>query len=205
MKSGIYKITNIVNNKCYIGSAVNLSKRWTRHLHDLRNEKHHSSYLQRAYRKYGEASFKFEILFLCPSDDLIRLEQYHLDNYLPEYNIARIAGSNLGIIRSLEYRIKQSKSQIGKKMSKEAKLKMSAYQTGRKHSKEHVLKCSLKKYKAVVQICKTLNIIINEYSSLKEAVIMTGISHGNISAALANRTRYANGYIWKYKDNIQCQ
>jgi len=48
LKSGIYKITNIANNKCYIGSAVNITARFATHRHQLRNEKHHSKYLQRS-------------------------------------------------------------------------------------------------------------------------------------------------------------
>lgn len=48
IKSGIYKIINVVNNKLYIGSAVNISGRFSTHKNQLKNEKHHSIVLQRA-------------------------------------------------------------------------------------------------------------------------------------------------------------
>ena len=61
-KSGIYQIRNLVNGKVYVGSAVNLQHRRREHRSDLRNGNHHSIKLQRAYNKYGESSFAFEIL-----------------------------------------------------------------------------------------------------------------------------------------------
>lgn len=48
--SGIYRIN--INNKCYIGSAVNIKHRWMRHKTQLTNQTHHSILLQRAYNKY---------------------------------------------------------------------------------------------------------------------------------------------------------
>lgn len=48
---GVYKITNIINNKIYIGSTANkqgFKKRWSYHGCDLKNNKHHSRHLQRA-------------------------------------------------------------------------------------------------------------------------------------------------------------
>ena len=59
MKMGIYKIINIVNNKFYVGSAVNFSRRKTRHFSELRNGKHNNAKLQNAWNKYGESAFLF--------------------------------------------------------------------------------------------------------------------------------------------------
>jgi group I intron endonuclease len=50
---GIYQITNIVNNKFYIGSAVSVKNRWQRHIKALRNNEHYNSRLQNAWNKYG--------------------------------------------------------------------------------------------------------------------------------------------------------
>jgi hypothetical protein len=49
INKGVYKITNIVNNKIYIGSTGSkggFKKRWSYHLQDLRKDKHHSIHLQ---------------------------------------------------------------------------------------------------------------------------------------------------------------
>ena len=62
MKGYIYKIINNVNDKFYVGSTVNIEQRKTRHFKDLKEGKHHSVYLQRAYDKYGETSFSFIII-----------------------------------------------------------------------------------------------------------------------------------------------
>ena len=62
--SGIYKITNNVNGKFYIGSSQNISRRWYDHKRELRIQKHHNKYLQRAWNKYGEENFSFEISML---------------------------------------------------------------------------------------------------------------------------------------------
>lgn len=62
MKMGIYKIINVVNNKFYVGSAVNFSRRKTRHFSELRTGKHNNRYLQAAWNKYGEAAFVFVIV-----------------------------------------------------------------------------------------------------------------------------------------------
>lgn len=62
MAMGIYKIINIVNNRYYIGSAVNLRRRRTRHFSELRNNKHNNKHLQSAWNKYGEQAFIFAVV-----------------------------------------------------------------------------------------------------------------------------------------------
>ena len=91
-ESGIYMILNILNNHKYVGSTNNFKRRLTRHRGELRKDKHHSIYLQRAYNKYGEDKFIIYILERCQpiKDTLIYLEQKYLD-LNPEYNIEKIA------------------------------------------------------------------------------------------------------------------
>jgi group I intron endonuclease len=62
MTMGIYKIINVVNNKFYVGSAVNFSRRKTRHFSELRTNKHNNKHLQSAWNKYGEPAFIFAII-----------------------------------------------------------------------------------------------------------------------------------------------
>lgn len=91
----IYKIKNIVSNKCYIGSSVDGKKRWVGHKRDLKLEKHHNQHLQRAWNKYGSENFSFEILEnVLDKSKLIEREQYYLDVLQPEYNIQKIAGNS---------------------------------------------------------------------------------------------------------------
>ena len=95
-KSGVYQIINTVNNKRYIGSAVDLRKRENEHFAHLRRGAHHSSYLQRAYNKHGRDAFHFEVLMYTPRDHCIIVEQAVLDAVKPEYNLSKRADSRLG-------------------------------------------------------------------------------------------------------------
>lgn len=79
--SGIYKITNKVNNKSYIGSSNNIKRRWKQHINLLNKGEHHSIKLQRAWNKYGQDNFKFEILEECDVEKLLYLEQFYIDKY----------------------------------------------------------------------------------------------------------------------------
>lgn len=85
--SGIYKITNIVNNKIYIGSAINILNRLIRHFWDLRLNTSTCTKLQRAFNKYGEGNFKIDLIETCEIIDLEEREQYYIDTLKPEYNI----------------------------------------------------------------------------------------------------------------------
>lgn len=58
----LYEIRNKINNKRYIGRTNNIKARWNRHRNELRNNKHHCIYLQRAWNKYGEENFEFSII-----------------------------------------------------------------------------------------------------------------------------------------------
>lgn len=95
--SGIYKITNIVNSKYYVGSSKDIHKRFEQHVHNLRLNKHCNQKLQHAWNKYGENNFVFEIIEECEIQKLYEREQYYLDLNNNGYNIGRTAagGDNL--------------------------------------------------------------------------------------------------------------
>lgn len=114
-KIGIYKITNIINNNCYIGSATNLKKRWSGHKRQLKLGKHSCKHLQHAYNKYGEDSFIYSVLLFCEKENLILYEQRAINVYKPEYNILKVAGSSLGHKHSEETKLKMSLSRLGNK------------------------------------------------------------------------------------------
>lgn len=81
---GVYKIINKINGKVYIGSSKDISKRWCRHKADLRRNIHHSLHLQRAWNKYGEENFIFEIIEVLHNIELkdqFAKEQEYIDYY----------------------------------------------------------------------------------------------------------------------------
>lgn len=83
MARGIYKIINAVNNKFYVGSAVNFEKRKTRHIWRLRRGDHVNKHLQSAWNKYGESSFVFVLIQEVPeSEDLLAAENVWLHEHV---------------------------------------------------------------------------------------------------------------------------
>lgn len=136
MKSGIYCIKHIASEKVYIGSAVNIKNRWQNHKAALRNSRHHSKKMQRAWDKYGEKAFVFSVLEIVPDkNNLIEREQYWLNKYQSArcgYNCRPTAGSNLGHKDSDEVRAKKSLVHKGVKKSKEHVAKVAAALRGKK-------------------------------------------------------------------------
>jgi hypothetical protein len=83
--SGIYAIICRVNGKKYYGSSYNCRNRKSQHWWELRRNSHKNAYLQRAWNKYGEASFDFVVVQQVPFEKLLEIE----NQYLPfgDYNI----------------------------------------------------------------------------------------------------------------------
>jgi group I intron endonuclease len=150
MNTGIYRIVNILNGKYYIGSTSRgFRQRWWCHKGDLNKGIHRNSHLQSAWNKYGKENFLFEILMRCPPEQCISLEQRYLDtmDWSQSYNIAKVAGSGLGVKLSPEVRRRMSEARIGKKTgprSPEACLNISLGHIGLKRSPEVCLAMSLK-------------------------------------------------------------
>lgn len=130
--TGIYQIFNTVNNKRYIGSALNIEKRWRLHKFHLKIGKHHSNILQKAWNKYGDEKFKFIVLVTCPKEELIIKEQSFMNLLKPEYNICKVAYSWAGNKHSDESKLKMSLATKGKPKSEEHKAKISKLLTGNK-------------------------------------------------------------------------
>lgn len=129
-KTGIYKIVNLITEKVYVGSAVDIDKRWYNHKRLLSNNKNKLPKLQNSVNKHGIDNFIFEIVEECTKDILIEREQYwidYFDSYKNGYNSRPIANSNLGTVFSKEHREKISNSHKGKIVSEESKKKMSVY------------------------------------------------------------------------------
>jgi len=141
---GIYRIIYLRNGDEYIGSAMNLYRRWELHKSQLRMGRHHSKYMQRVFDKYGLDAFEFEIIEHLPippgwtnlqaKDRLIPIEQEWLDERQPAMNGSKVAGSLLGYKHSEETRRKISESQKGRKHTPETRAKMSESAKGHKRT-----------------------------------------------------------------------
>jgi len=132
MVSAIYAIVNNVTRDMYVGSAIAVNRRWSRHSHDLRKNVHACKHLQNAFNKYGTSTFDWEIVeFVDDKKDLIVKEQFWINFFKPAYNKRKIADSCLGLKRSDEAKEKMRLAQTGRTQSAETIAKRSAALKGR--------------------------------------------------------------------------
>lgn len=133
-RSCIYKITNVINGKIYIGSSIDVEIRKKKHYYKLINNKHNNSHLQSSWNKYGESNFKFEIIEEVKDKDiLLEREQYWLDktkcyNRTIGFNVCKTAGNTFGFKHSEKTKKYLSKIKKGKLKGKDSP------HWGKKHS-----------------------------------------------------------------------
>ncbi|MGF9774798.1 GIY-YIG nuclease family protein [Priestia aryabhattai] len=77
----IYVITNKINGKKYIGQAKDYRKRRREHRNDLKGKRHHNKHLQRAWDKYGENSFTFEVIAVVRCSMLDDAEIHYIAHF----------------------------------------------------------------------------------------------------------------------------
>jgi group I intron endonuclease len=118
MDCGIYKITNTINNKVYVGSSINLKEREYKHFWMLKKGLHDNHYLQNSFDKYGKENFIFEIIDFCEPKELISRENelikfYEANNLNKGYNLALVNEFRRNIYND-EVKIKLSKYNLNK-------------------------------------------------------------------------------------------
>lgn len=79
----IYKITNNINNKIYIGMTVKtIEERWIEHLRDSKRENIQNRPLYKAINKYGSENFKVEELEeVLDENQLFEKEKYWIEYF----------------------------------------------------------------------------------------------------------------------------
>ena len=174
-RSGVYLLRNLNNEKIYIGSSIDLRRRFKEYFnvnHLLRN-KHLA--ICAALAKYGYSQFSVEILEYCDPSDILKREQYYLDLLKPQYNILKIAGSFVGF-----------------KHSTETKNKLAAIFKGNKNSQNHP--------KAVpVQVLDLETGETTKYTSARKAAEAFNMSDSTVRRKLKDNTSkpYKNRYVFQ--------
>ena len=126
---GIYSITNIINNKKYIGQSVDIKCRIRNHKYELRHNKHSNDHLQKSFNKYGEDCFVFETICECEESELDELERYYITYYNcmnSDYGYNAESGGNAKKHVSKETRQKMSEMRQGE----------NAHMWGKHHTEE---------------------------------------------------------------------
>lgn len=98
---GIYRITNLINGKSYIGSSIDVYFRLKTHKYRLNNQSHENSFLQRAWNKYTESNFEFVVIEECSFIVMYDKEQAWVDSYYKKEGIY-----------NLDLKIKKTDSEI---------------------------------------------------------------------------------------------
>lgn len=182
LKSGIYQILNEINGESYIGSSVNIIERWQRHRKDLKGNRHHSRFLQRAYNKYGVENFKYLVLEFCEKNILAERENYYLDCLKPIYNICP-----------------KAYNQVGKKLTEEHKEKLKLYAI--KNNIKPPESTYEKIRKKIIMLDKKTENEIRRFNSISEACFFIGKTHkfvNTLSKVCNGKRKSAFGFKWRF-------
>lgn len=124
IKTGIYKITNTINDKIYIGSACDLMKRYRSHISAFNRKDHHNNQLSKFVEIYSIENLNFEIIEECLIEVLHDREQVYID--VNKKNIFNESYNTRSVNR-------------GKQLSEEHKSNISKALKGYKQTEEHKL------------------------------------------------------------------
>lgn len=209
LRGVVYKYTNIINNKVYIGQTIDEEKRKEK-WREI-NSPYAGSYINRAREKYGIASFSYEVIIEIFDEDraslkkrLNTLEIKYIAEYRSSeeefgYNLTTGGGaSGRKQIVTNEARKNMSIAQKGikKPMSEEGKRNISEAHKGKK---------SPWRYKKVCQLDKETGELIKIWDSLTEAAASFGDNRvSNLTYAIRGKYRHKfyRGYKWVYYEDF---
>lgn len=78
---GIYKITNLLNGKCYVGQSIDIEKRWAEHKSIYNHPRCSNYHIYRAFRKYGIENFSFSVIEECEQALLNEREKFWIQHH----------------------------------------------------------------------------------------------------------------------------
>ena len=204
--SYIYKITNDINNKIYIGKTdFNIQKRWSEHCKDARQDRQEQRPLYNAIKKYGIEHFHIEEIEECSIELASDREKYWIEYYGSfkyGYN-ATIGGDGRSYV---DVEIICSLWNEGYNITKIHNITGYDTSTISNHLTNYGIS-SPEKYKrgyaalnkTVAQIDKDTDEIIRVFSSTEEAKRQLKLKNcGHISEVCHGRRKTAYGYKWKY-------
>lgn len=218
---GIYKITNTINNKCYIGQSRDIKTRWAKHLSSYKSSPEWKLY--RAFKKYGIEAFKFEVIEQCQIEELNDKEVFwieYYDSFNTGYNMTLGGEACNGTNDKKVYQydlsgqfIKEYKSahdaarenniqftNICKVCRNERKTAGGFGWSYIKMEKIEPIKTKRLGDGTVLQFTKNGEFVA-EYPTAKAAMRETGINDTTIANVCKGKGKTAGGFVWKYKND----
>lgn len=182
MSSGVYGIFCVESEKLYVGSACkskrSIHNRICEHFAELKRQAHANPHLQNSFNKYGINKFLTFIIELCPKDLCLSREQFYIDLYSPEFNIAKCTTAPmLGRTHT-----SKSKELISKNNAR--------HNLGKPQSPETKLK-NIKSNGGTLVYCVELDKV---FLGCGEAAKALSLHKRNISSVLKGRLKTTGGY-----------
>ena len=232
--TGLYRLTNKVNGKIYIGSSIQLDIRWAGgNRKTLRGNYSHNAHLQRAWNKYGEDAFIFDVIEYVPDDTPIKmLQDVYEQKWIDEtnccdssigYNIAKIARGggfpmtedakenlrilNTGRKASAETRKKISDGYMPPSDPDGKKLKLVECNLGDKNPMYGKFGKEHPRARRIIQYDKSEN-ELKIWDSVNDIVRelkkdYPKIVHSNIVSCCNGNLGSAYGFVWRYADDMK--
>lgn len=191
---GIYKITNTINNKSYIGQSINIASRWAEHKRLSATKDQRIIY--RAIRKYGLENFTFEVLEECQEEELNNREIYWInffDSFENGYNMTYGGdGSRKYDITAIVESYKKTNNivQTAKEFSCHPTTVRNIIHSFGLYGKES-------QSKPVEQIDPISLQVIKTYDSIREAAAALNVTQASMQRAINGRNTHSGGFYWR--------
>lgn len=202
----IYKFTNKINNKCYIGKTSNLKRRLWEHKHETCKK---DTAFGKALRKYGFNNFDFEILVKIRKvsdrkklDEILNnLEKYYIEKYNSYhfgYNLTKGGDGSLEFHHSEETKIKMSRTRqnISEEYKEILRQRIKNIKNIHRFKKGEFVP---KHYIKVEQYDRDGNYIKTYNSVIEAANAFNSSESSNIISVCKGRRKTAFGFFWKYE------
>ena len=182
-----------------------LNERFRRYFNHsyLSSSKRGASLISKALLKYGYEGFRLEILEYCPSSIVLDREQFYIDKLNPEYNILKIAGSNLGYKHSEASLKLMSDASKSRNESEEVLKFKREIMLERKLSEDHLERMAKNNPFRVPIILSNIETGENkEFTSLIQAALFLDVHMTTVKRYLVNSKPYKGYMITKATSNL---